>query len=293
MAQEKVKILGVSGSPRKKGNTATMMQYCLKACEEMGYVETEYVSLADYELKHCKGCMQCFGWKAPADDPYKCYLKGDEIEKLAPKVIECDGMIVGFPIYAAGVPSLFRCFMEKLHHFGPMSFTRHAGGLRFKALGIISQGGRVYGAQETNHNLLAANAAGLGMYVVDAWPTVLDSEPQSTHVGGVISCVDGTAVYGEKAWTKDGCRTIPPVSGSRNERTLNNLGRNMAVHAMTLKLGRRAFNEQGYYEPEILSFKRYSVKPKKGSWVDKLIQEGKVKYVSPKEIEELKKNRES
>jgi len=27
---EKVKILGISGSPRKKGNTSTMVQFCLE-----------------------------------------------------------------------------------------------------------------------------------------------------------------------------------------------------------------------------------------------------------------------
>ncbi len=291
MPKEKIKILGVSGSPRRNGNTATMMKFTLKAAETMDYVETEFISLGDHKLVPCCGCMKCFGWQAPADDPYQCYKYNDDIEILAPKVAEADGMIVGFPIYAAGVPSLFRCFMEKLHHFGPMSFTRHAGALRFKALGIISQGGRVYGAQETNHSIMCANAAGLGMYVVNAWPTVEDSEPQSTHTGGVVSCVDGTAVYGEKAWTKAGCRTVPPVQGSRNERTLRNLGRNMAVTAMSLKLGRRAFKDAGYEEPENISFTRYSVKPKKGSYVDRLIQEGKVEFVSKEQLEAQKQQR--
>jgi multimeric flavodoxin WrbA len=235
MSKEKVKILGVSGSPRRNGNTATMMKFALKAAETMDYVETEFVSLGDHKLVPCCGCMKCFGWQAPADDPYKCYKYNDDIEILAPKVAEADGMIVGFPIYAAGVPSLFRCFMEKLHHFGPMSFTRHAGALRFKALGIVS-------------------------------------------------CVDGTAVYGEKAWTKAGCRTVPPVQGSRNERTLRNLGRNMAVTAMSLKLGRLAFKDAGYEEPENISFTRYSVKPRKGSYVDRLIQEGKVEFVSKEQL---------
>jgi multimeric flavodoxin WrbA len=291
MEEKKVKILGVSGSPRRKGNTATMMKFCLESAESMGYVETEFVSLADYRLEHCTGCMRCFGWQAPADEEYQCYHSNDDIKILAPKVEACDGLIVGFPIYAAGVPSLFRCFMEKLHHFGPMSFTKHAGALRFKALGIISQGGRVYGAQETNHAILCANANGLGMYAVDAWPTADAPEPQSTHVGGVVTCVDGTAVYGERAWRKEGCRTVPPVSGSRNERTLKNLGRNMAVTAMTLKLGREAFKAQGFKEPDNISFTRYSVKPRKGSYVDKLIQEGRVKYISKEDLEAEKKER--
>ncbi|MBW2609958.1 MAG: flavodoxin family protein [Deltaproteobacteria bacterium] len=288
MANEKVKILAVSGSPRRKGNTATMMQYCLKAAEEMGNVETKFISLADYKLVPCIGCMRCFGWQAPADDPYKCYKFNDDTEVLAPMVAEYDGLIVGFPIYAAGVPSLFRCFMEKMHHYGPMSFTKHAGGLRFKAFGCISQGGRVYGGQETAMRMIYADAVGLGMYPVNAWPTVMDSEPQAGHTGGALSCVDGTAVYGERAWRKEGCRTVPPSMGSRNERTLKNLGRNMVTTALTLKLGRKALKETDFQEPENISFTKYSVKPRKGSYVARLMEEGKVQFISKEEIEARK-----
>jgi multimeric flavodoxin WrbA len=293
MEQKKVKILGISGSPRRGGNTASMVKYCLEWAQTMGYVETEFLSLADFKLVPCTGCMKCFGYMAPAEEEYQCYDSQDDIKVIAPKIEACDGWVLGFPIYAAGVPSLVRILMEKLHHFGPMSFTRWAGALRYKAFAIISQGGRVYGAQETTHSNLCAAATGLGMYAVNAWPTVDASEPQSTHVGGVVTCVDGTAVYGPRAWMKEGCRTVPPVSGTRNERTLKNLGRSLAVHAMVLKLGREAFKAQGFQEPQIQSFTRYSVKPKPGSYVDKLVKEGKVTFVSKEDLEAEKKERAS
>lgn len=290
MAQEKVKILGISGSPRREANTASMVKYCLEWAETLGYVETEYLSLADYKLVPCTGCMKCFGYMVPADEEeYRCYESNDDIKILAPKVAECDGLLIGFPVYSGGVPSLLRIFMEKLHHFAPMSFTRHAGALRFKALGIISQGGQVYGAQELNNRIMATWGSGIGMYVVDAWPTVDSPQPQSTFTSGILTTVDGTAIYGKGAWTKEGCRTVPPVSGSRNERTLRNLGRHLAIGAMTMKLGRKAFVEGGYKEPELLSFTRYSIRPKAGSYVDKLVKEGKVVYIGPEELEALKK----
>ena len=291
MEKEKVKILGISGSPRREGNTAGMVKYCLEWAETMGYVETEYLSLADYKLVPCTGCMKCFGYMAPADAEYQCYESKDDIKLLAPKVAECDGLLIGFPVYAGGVPSLLRIFMEKLHHFAPMSFTRHAGALRFKALGIISQGGAAYGGQELTNKIMAAAGAGLGMYVVNTWPTVDSPQPQSTFTGGILTCIDGVAIYGKGAWTKEATRTVPPVSGSRNERTLRNLGRHLAVAAMTMKLGRKAFVEGGYKEPELISFTRYALRPKAGSYVDKLVKEGKVVYVGPEELEALKKKK--
>jgi multimeric flavodoxin WrbA len=287
----KVKILGISGSPRPDGNTASMVQYCLEWARTMNYVETEYLSLADYKITPCTGCMKCFGYMVPADEPFRCYDSDDDMKILSPKVQECDALLVGYPVYAYGIPSILTIFLEKLHHFGPMSFSRFAGGLRFKAMGIISQGGQPYGGQEVNHMHMVGRGASLGMYVINSWPTVDAPMSEATHVGGILTCVDGSVIYGKNAWMKEGTRTIPPVSGSRNERTLKNLGRHLAVAAMTLKLGRKAFKERSLEEPEAISFTRYSVKPKKGSYVDKLIKEGKVAFVSQDELEVEKKER--
>jgi multimeric flavodoxin WrbA len=285
MGKQKVKILGISGSPRKDGNTAGMVKFCLEWAEKMGYVETEYLSLADYAFKPCTGCMRCFGFMAPADDEYKCYdYEDDDIKVLAPKVAECDGLLLGFPIYSGGPPSLFRNFMEKLHHFGPMSFTKYSGGLRYRALGIISQGGQLYGGQESNFMNLSALGSILGMYIANAWPTIDAPMPSSTFFGGVLTTIDGSVIYGKNAWRKEGTRTVPPVSGSRNERSLKNLGRHLAEAAMVMKLGRETFKKESFKEMEVIPFTRYSVKPKPGSYVDRLIKEGKVTFVSQEDL---------
>jgi multimeric flavodoxin WrbA len=288
MKGTKVKILGISGSPRREGNTSEMVKYCLEWARTMGYVDTEYLSLADYKLVPCTGCMKCFGFMAPADDDIQCYEFNDDIKIIAAKVAQCDGLLLGIPVYTGGPPSLFRIFHEKLTHFGPMSFSKQAGGLRFKALGIIAQGGQLYGGQEFNHTALARSGQALGMYVANAWPSVEAPMPQSTFVGGILTTIDGMAIYGKNAWKKEATRTIPPASGSRNERTLKNLGRQLAVAAMTLKLGREAFKAAGFQEPELIPFTTYSVKPKEGSYVDRLIKEGKVKFVSKDELKERK-----
>ncbi len=290
--RERIKILGVAGSPRRDGNTTSMVKYCLQWAESLGYVDTEFLSLADYELKPCTGCMKCFGYMAPADDDYRCYRRGDEINLIAPKILQSDGLLFGFPVYCGGPPSLFRTFIEKLNHFGPMSFTAWSSMLRFKALGIIAQGGQVYGGQELNFVHLSSWGGAMGMYNVNAWPSKDAPMPASAFKGGIITTIDGMAIYGKNAWMKEATRTVPPASGSRNERTLKNLGRQLAVAAMTLKLGRRAFKEAAYAEPEPMPFRNYSVKPKEGSYVDKLIKEGKVAFV-PKEALEARKQARS
>jgi|GEM_PF-207086 len=289
---EKVKILGISGSPRKNGNTSSMVKYTLEQAQTMGYVETEYETLADYDFKPCTGCMRCFGYNAPADDGYRCYdHPGDGIEILAPKVAACDGLLLGYPIYSGGEPGLFRIFMEKMSHFGPMSFTKHANGLKYRALGIIAQGGQVYGFQETCFMHTSALGSVLGMYVTNAWPTTDAPMPSSTFFGGILTTVDGSAIYGKEAWRKEATRTVPPASGSRNERSLKNLGRHLAESSMVMKLGRDTFRRAGYKETEAIPFTKYSVKPKPGSYVERLIKEGKVEFISQDEIKERKEKR--
>ena len=137
MEDHKVKILGVSAS-RRHANTETAVSLCLKAAENTGYAETEYLSLADYDLKPCDGCMQCFGWQAPADGGPACFKFNDDTEYLNNKTMETDGLILATPIYIWGATSLMRIYLEKLNTFGSMSFSRFEGKLRGKAMGVIT-----------------------------------------------------------------------------------------------------------------------------------------------------------
>jgi len=279
---EKVKLLGISGSPRKNGNTSTMVQYCLEWAEKMGYVETEYLSLADNKLYPCNGCMRCIGPNAP-DAPYQCYAyPDDDIKFIIPKVAECDGLLLGFPVYVGQVPSLFRMFHEKCAVFGPHSCTAYATAMRYKALGVISQGSMLYGGQETTFYSVAETAIHWGMLATAAWPTREAPMPMSSWTGGKLSTIDARAILGKNAWRESETTTIPPIQGIRNERTLKNMGRWLAVNAMVLKVGRAAFKQAEYAEPESIAFPEFQGKPKKGTYLEKLVREGKVTCVPPK-----------
>jgi multimeric flavodoxin WrbA len=276
---EKVKILGISGSPRKEGNTATMVRYCLEQAETLGYVETEYLSLADCKLYPCTGCTKCFGPDAP-DAPYQCYEHpDDDIKTIIPKMVACDGLLLGFPVYVAGVPSLFRMFHEKCAVFGPMAYSPYSCAMRYKALGVISQGRMLYGGQEINHFRIAELAVQWGALPSASWPTRDAPMPQSSWIGGMLTTIDSRDIRDKKAWSEAETVTVPPIQGIRNERTLKNLGRWLAVNAMVVKLGRTAFKQAGYAEPEIIGSPQYKGKPKKGTYLERMVKEGKVTCV--------------
>jgi hypothetical protein len=120
------------------------------------------------------------------------------------------------------------------------------------------------------------------MISVGPWPTRIDPNPQCSTYGAFPTTTDAVNVYAKDGITKEATRTIPPTQGSRNMRSIRNTGRHVAQTAMLMKMGKEAFKKSGLEELDLIPFPRYSVKPKKGSWLQKLMDEGKVEYV-PKE----------
>ena len=60
---------------------------------------------------------------------------------------------------------------------------------------------------------------------------------------------------------------------------IRNVGRHTAHVAMMTKLGKMRMKELDLKEPEAFPWPRYSVKPLKGTYIEKLINDGVVEYV--------------
>ncbi|MBI2829546.1 MAG: flavodoxin family protein [Chloroflexi bacterium] len=282
----KIKLLGINFSPRKDGVTSEMMKQCLEWAQSVGYAETEMLHTADYNFYPCKGsaCMKCFGHKAPADAKQpQCYEHPDDgVNVLMPKTLEADGLLFAFPLHNLGIPSTLRIFQEKDHQISsPLAFTKWAGARRYTALAIISQGMGYYTGQTIAHRQVAYTP---DVFRIDSRPTADAPRPQSSDVGGMFSIVTGMPMFDRYSYKKEATITVPPAVGSRNERTLKNLGRWLAIGAMFMRLAREGFKAAELKAPEAMPYTEYSIKPDPGSWVDKLMKEGKVKYVPQEEL---------
>ncbi len=282
MSDVRVKILGICCSPRH-ANTELAVKEALKTAGEMGYADTEYVSLADYKMQPCSGCMKCFGWQHPAEEGLKCYEFNDDSGIILHKMYESDGVIFGTPVYTLGPTALARLLMDKAHMFGPMSFTRYAGTMRNKPMGVIAVGGGDSAGQEHVGGDIWAWAIAIGMLPLGSWPTTEDPNPQNSSHGAFPTTTDARSVYAKDGITKEATRTIPPLQGWRNMKAVRNVGRHTAYVALMTKLGKERIKELGLKEPSGLPWKKYSVKPKPGSYVEKLIKEGKIEFVSKEE----------
>jgi multimeric flavodoxin WrbA len=105
-----MKILAFNGSPRKKWNTATLLNKALEGAASQGAI-TEMIHL--YDLNY-KGCISCFACKFKDGKTYgKCSVQDDLLE-IFKKVEEADGLIFGSPLYFGRVTGEMAAFMDRL-----------------------------------------------------------------------------------------------------------------------------------------------------------------------------------
>ena len=104
-----MKTIVINASPRKKWNTAEIMQAAQKGAESAG-AETEYVNLYDLAFKGCRSCLVC---KMQDKTKGKCYWK-DDLSPLIEKILNADALLIGTPIYFGEPTSEFRALVERL-----------------------------------------------------------------------------------------------------------------------------------------------------------------------------------
>ncbi|MCM8711238.1 flavodoxin family protein [Clostridium sp. SYSU_GA19001] len=92
-----MKILGISCG-RKMSNTEILVKEALMGAEEMG-AEVELVRLQDLNLKPCTGCNACVISLLEKGGAGECVIKDDDFAFIDEKILECDGIIIGSPIY--------------------------------------------------------------------------------------------------------------------------------------------------------------------------------------------------
>ena len=97
MEEKKVKILGIACSPRKNGNTVTLVSRALQGASEAdrAKIETELITLdSKKNLRRCDGLDDCHipQWRM-------CTTQNDDVYPVLGKMIKADGIVIGSPVY--------------------------------------------------------------------------------------------------------------------------------------------------------------------------------------------------
>ena len=104
-----VKILGISGSPVKSGNTEVFLSEALETAEGLGDVSTELVRLIEKRIGDCRHCNWCLSKQAEGSF---CNLKDDMLE-LYPKIIDADAILLATPTYGGRLSGYLAVFIDR------------------------------------------------------------------------------------------------------------------------------------------------------------------------------------
>ena len=105
-----MKVMAFNGGPRKKWNTATLLEKAIEGAASQG-AETSLVHL--YELEF-KGCISCFACKKKKGKSYGTCAVQDDLTSTYAEIKEADVIILGSPIYFGDVTGEMRSFLERL-----------------------------------------------------------------------------------------------------------------------------------------------------------------------------------
>jgi len=100
-----VKVLGISGSPRRDSTTAQLVQEVLAGCT----CETEFVSLAGRSIGPCIACLACVKDNV-------CKVK-DGMQDLRETIVEADAYVMGAANFYSAPNGLAHCFLERFYQF--------------------------------------------------------------------------------------------------------------------------------------------------------------------------------
>jgi len=103
-----MRVLGIVGSPRRNGNTHSMVLKALEGAKAEGAL-TDILFLADMKIRECDGCHAC--WKG-----HSC-SKNDDMLDIYQKIAAADAIVFGTPVYWFGPTALMKCLLDRFVYF--------------------------------------------------------------------------------------------------------------------------------------------------------------------------------
>ncbi len=190
-----MKVLMLNGSPHLKGAT----YIALKEMEQVFLENNIEVELINVGIENVRGCLACGN----------CYKTGkcvidDIVNKLAIKFEECDGLVVGSPVYYASANATLVAVLDRLFYSTRFSKTMKVG----VAIATARRGGITATFDELNK-----------YFTISGMPIASGQYWNGFHSG-----------FGDKA--------MDDLEGLQQMRTL---ARNMTFLMKSIELGKKEF----------------------------------------------------
>ena len=205
-----MKVLILNGSPRVNGNTSIAVEEIVKTLQEEG-VESEVVQIGN---KNIRGCVACGG----CSNTGKCVFD-DEVNEIAAKFEEADGLIVASPVYYANANATLRACLDRLFYSSHFDKTMKVGA----SVAIARRGGCSSTFDELNK-----------FFTISGMPVASSQYWNSVH----------GAMPGQAAEDAEGLQTM------------RTLARNMTFLMKSIALGKAQFGLPATEEKQATNFIR-------------------------------------
>lgn len=103
------KIVVITGSPRKDGNSFAMTDAFIRAAEEKGHSVTRF-DAAQKNVGGCHACETCYKTGKP------CSFD-DDFNEIAPALLEADVVVFSMPVYWYSIPAQIKAVIDKMYSF--------------------------------------------------------------------------------------------------------------------------------------------------------------------------------
>lgn len=164
------KVLIISSSPRKGGNSDVLCDQFLLGAKEAGHT-VEKVFLRDHKINYCLGCGVC-------NNTHVCVQK-DDMKSLLEKMVDADVIVLATPVYFYTMDAQLKTFIDRC-------VPRYTEISNKEIYFIVA-------AADTNKNNLAPTIEGLRGFTRDCL--------EGSKEKGII--------YGTGAWKVGEIKTLP------------------------------------------------------------------------------------
>jgi multimeric flavodoxin WrbA len=100
-----IKVLGIGGSPRRGGNSDTLLDTALQGATDGG-AQTEKIVLNELNIRPCQECGGC-------DESGTCVIE-DDMQIIYNKLPQAQGIIAASPIFFSGVSAQLKTMIDRL-----------------------------------------------------------------------------------------------------------------------------------------------------------------------------------
>lgn len=109
-----MKVLLINGSPRRQGNTNVALEEVANQLKKNG-IDSEIVWIGTKPVRGCIACGKCLGNRCNFDD--------DITNRIIEKMEECDGLVMGSPVYYGQPAGQLLCLQQRMMYAGSSVFA--------------------------------------------------------------------------------------------------------------------------------------------------------------------------